>query len=58
MDSDDGEEGVMVHKWRLLGFDSEDISNEFAEVGVLGLDCLVGTEFDPMNGTHGLICPL
>lgn len=30
-----------VLKWRKLGFDSEDIVNEFGEVGVLGLDCLV-----------------
>lgn len=28
-------------KWRQLGFDSEDIIQEFSEVGVLGLDCLV-----------------
>jgi engulfment and cell motility protein 1 len=30
-----------ILKWRKLGFDSEDIVNEFNEVGVLGLDCLV-----------------
>jgi len=30
-----------VLKWRKLGFDSEDIVNEFGDVGVLGLDCLV-----------------
>jgi engulfment/cell motility protein 1 len=29
------------YKWRKLGFLTEDISQEFAEVGVLGLDCLV-----------------
>jgi engulfment/cell motility protein 1 len=29
------------YKWRKLGFLTEDISLEFAEVGVLGLDCLV-----------------
>ena len=28
-------------KWRKLGFDSEDLTQEFGEVGVLGLDCLV-----------------
>ena len=28
-------------KWRLIGFESEDITQEFREVGVLGLDCLV-----------------
>ncbi|KAF7308573.1 ELMO domain-containing protein [Mycena chlorophos] len=27
-------------KWRLLGFDSENIEEEFADVGVLGLECL------------------
>ncbi|KAL4250206.1 ELMO/CED-12 family-domain-containing protein [Abortiporus biennis] len=27
-------------KWRKLGFDSEDLTQEFMEVGVLGLDCL------------------
>jgi len=30
-----------VFRWRRLGFESEDICKEFAEVGVLGLDCLV-----------------
>jgi len=29
------------YKWRKLGFMTEDITQEFAEVGVLGLDCLV-----------------
>jgi engulfment/cell motility protein 1 len=28
-------------KWRKLGFESEDLINEFADAGVLGLDCLV-----------------
>lgn len=28
-------------KWRKLGFDSEDIEEEFNDVGLLGLDCLV-----------------
>ena len=36
----DGEGGTL--KWRKLGFDSEDLMEEFREVGVLGLDCLVG----------------
>jgi len=30
-------------KWRKLGFDSEDMVQEFSAVGVLGLDCLVST---------------
>lgn len=34
------EEGE-VYRWRRLGFETEDIRKEFAEVGVLGLDCLV-----------------
>ncbi|KAI0046206.1 hypothetical protein FA95DRAFT_1670994 [Auriscalpium vulgare] len=29
-----------VMKWRKLGLDSENLSHEFGEVGVLGLDCL------------------
>lgn len=33
--------GEEIYKWRKLGFDSEDIGQEFAHVGVLGLDCLV-----------------
>jgi|SRR5882762_5135887 hypothetical protein len=28
-------------KWRKLGFDTENLTQEFGEVGVLGLDCLV-----------------
>jgi len=34
----DGEGGTF--KWRKLGFDSEDLAQEFKEVGGLGLDCL------------------
>ncbi|KAF7793496.1 hypothetical protein EIP86_004608 [Pleurotus ostreatoroseus] len=34
----DGEGGTL--KWRKLGFESEDLMQEFEEVGVLGLDCL------------------
>ncbi|EGN96731.1 hypothetical protein SERLA73DRAFT_75603 [Serpula lacrymans var. lacrymans S7.3] len=33
------DEGSVV-KWRNLGFSSEDLMQEFSEVGVLGLDCL------------------
>lgn len=35
----DGEGGTL--KWRKLGCDSEDLAQEFHEVGVLGLECLV-----------------
>lgn len=35
----DLESGVV--KWRLLGCQTEDLAQEFGEVGVLGLDCLV-----------------
>lgn len=35
----DGEGGI--RKWRKLGLDSENLSREFGEVGVLGLDCMV-----------------
>ncbi|KAL5492185.1 hypothetical protein ACEPAI_3632 [Sanghuangporus weigelae] len=34
------EEGGARRKWRKLGFETEDVSQEFAAVGVLGLDCL------------------
>lgn len=34
-------DGEGVLKWRKLGFDSEDLTQEFGLVGVLGLDCLV-----------------
>ena len=30
-----------VLKWRKLGLDTEDIIQEFSEVGVLGLECMV-----------------
>jgi engulfment/cell motility protein 1 len=33
--------GNGLYKWRKLGFNGEDLSHEFSEVGVLGLDCLV-----------------
>lgn len=32
--------GPDILKWRKLGFDSEDITQEFREVGLLGLQCL------------------
>lgn len=32
-------------RWRKLGFDTEDIIQEFSEVGVLGLECLVSTSY-------------
>lgn len=35
-----------IIQWRKLGFETEDIVQEFAEVGVLGLDCLVCFLFD------------
>jgi engulfment/cell motility protein 1 len=38
-EEDDGHGGVL--KWRKLGFDSEIMTHEFSDVGVLGLDCLV-----------------
>ena len=31
-------------RWRKLGFDTEDIIQEFSEVGVLGLECLVSNQ--------------
>jgi engulfment/cell motility protein 1 len=35
------DENGQVFKWRSLGFDSENIEQEFNDVGVLGLECLV-----------------
>lgn len=32
-------------RWRRLGFDTEKLTQEFGEVGVLGLDCLVRSVF-------------
>lgn len=40
-----GEEGEIL-KWRKLGFDTEDVTQEFSEVGVWGLDCLVSVTGD------------
>lgn len=36
-------------KWRKLGFESEDLTLGFGEVGVLGLDCLVCPYFLPIT---------
>jgi len=33
-------------KWRKLGFDTENLTREFGDVGVLGLDCLVCNSSD------------
>ena len=44
--SEDVDEHGSVLKWRKLGFDTEDITQEFLEVGVLGLDCLVSAVSD------------
>ena len=38
---EDVDSSGQVLKWRKLGFDTEDIIQEFSEVGVLGLECLV-----------------
>lgn len=43
-ESDDGEGGK--RRWRKLGFETENMSHEFVDVGVLGLDCLVGFFFE------------
>jgi engulfment/cell motility protein 1 len=37
---EDGQGGIM--KWRKIGFETEDVVSEFSDVGVLGLDALVG----------------
>lgn len=39
-----------VYRWRRLGFASEDLRKEFAEVGLLGLDCLVCGTLDQRSG--------
>ena len=36
-----------VKKWRLLGCQTEELAEEFGEVGVLGLDCLVSRVIAP-----------
>jgi engulfment/cell motility protein 1 len=50
LEVDEDESGAIV-QWRKLGFDSEDIIQEFSEVGVLGLDCLVCLFFPARNRT-------
>jgi len=32
-----------VLKWRKLGFETEDIDEEFTDVGILGLECFAST---------------
>lgn len=44
LEVDEDDLGGIV-QWRKLGFESEDIVQEFSEVGVLGLDCLVCDSF-------------
>ena len=39
--SQDTDENDLPLKWRKLGFETEDMVQEFSGVGVLGLDCLV-----------------
>lgn len=56
---DFGEDGSIL-KWRLLGCDTEDLAQEFGEVGVLGLDCLVSLrQFAGLDAVFvgcGLMC--
>lgn len=40
LEVDEDDMGSII-QWRKLGFESEDVVQEFSEVGVLGLDCLV-----------------
>ncbi|KAH8116469.1 ELMO/CED-12 family-domain-containing protein [Phellopilus nigrolimitatus] len=39
-EEDDVQNEGALRKWRKLGFESEDVTQEFAGVGVLGLNCL------------------
>ena len=54
------EEGIDANghplKWRKLGFDTEDIIQEFSEVGVLGLECLVSTNQNDGEILMTLLC--
>ena len=50
-----GDKGPM--RWRKLGFESEDLTSEFAEVGVLGLESLVCTHFISFVFFLSLILP-
>jgi len=36
-------------KWRKIGFETEDLVQEFSEVGVLGLECLVSRRSTTMS---------
>lgn len=40
-------------KWRKIGFESEDIDEEFRGVGVLGLDCLVIVQISTRSSGSG-----
>ena len=51
---EDREDAVTMIKWRKLGFETEDIGHEFREVGVLGLDCLVGRLPTPVKGVDAV----
>jgi engulfment/cell motility protein 1 len=55
LEVDEDESGAIV-QWRKLGFDSEDIIQEFSEVGVLGLDCLVCDFFPRTKPNHNITC--
>lgn len=45
-----------IRKWRQLGFDTEDITQEFHEVGVLGLQCLVClSKYTPIVMVHSVL---
>jgi len=39
------QDGDDILKWRKIGFDSEDLTREFRDVGLLGLNCIVGAMF-------------
>lgn len=54
LDEETDKQGGRV-KWRKLGFETEDVSQEFREVGVLGLDCLVCRIHVAMS-TKRLLC--
>lgn len=52
LNEEDREDGL--YKWRKLGFSGEDLSQEFSEVGVLGLDCMVGIPSLSLRGENFL----
>lgn len=41
-----------VVKWRQLGFDDEDVVEQFGDVGVLGVECMVCVDEDISFGRH------